>query len=197
MRGIEFSTGCHGCMTLARRRRGLAMRRSARRHKHRPAGQVPWQRAGVWRASWRRPRQDQARSQPTAAAMNGRRRRCHDPNAFDNCIKACNDCAVACSHCASACLREPDPKMMARCIGLAIGCAALCQMAAAAMVRNSELVQAICGLCADACATCGDECSRHEMDHCRACARSCRACATECRKMASLSLNTPSFVSRY
>ena len=99
------------------------------------------------------------------------------------CIDACNACADACDRCAAACLKEEDVKMMARCIALDIDCATACRFSAGAAARGSELLGAICGLCAEICDACAAECAKHRHEHCRACAEACRRCGDACRKM--------------
>src|SRR5205085_8139808 len=99
------------------------------------------------------------------------------------CVDACNACVDACNRCATACLQEDDVKTMARCIALDIDCTAACQLTAGAVARSSELLGAICALCAEICDACGAECARHDHEHCRVCAAACGECADACRAM--------------
>lgn len=105
---------------------------------------------------------------------------------YDACIEACVRCAQACEHCADACLDESRVKKMVDCIRSDRDCAALCWTAAGMMSRGSQLVQGICGLCADACEKCASDCEQHDMDHCQQCASECRKCAEECRQAAGV-----------
>ncbi len=102
---------------------------------------------------------------------------------YRSCVEACNDCADACDHCAIACLAEANAGKMARCIRLDMDCAQICRLAAAYMSRDSEMVDVILELCAQACETCAEECAQHPLEHCRQCAEVCRRCAEECRMM--------------
>lgn len=102
---------------------------------------------------------------------------------FRSCIQACYDCADACDRCTVACLTEPDAGKLARCIRLNMDCAQICRLAAACMARDSEMVDVIWEICAQACETCAEECAQHTMEHCRLCAEACRHCADECRLM--------------
>lgn len=95
------------------------------------------------------------------------------------CIRACQETVAACQTCISA-SRDGDSQAMARCIALCVDCADLCKLTANAIARNSEHMDAICALCAQACLACNEECSRHVSLGCQRCAEISYYCAEAC-----------------
>jgi hypothetical protein len=61
-------------------------------------------------------------------------------------------------------------------------CAEICQTAANFMIRNSDILPAICNACAEVCLKCAEACEGLREDYLmEACAEACRQCAEFCQ----------------
>ncbi len=106
------------------------------------------------------------------------------PGARDACIEACLKSLRACEECSAACLATADMmEIMNECARRTRDCADVCALSARALARDSDLIVAVCALCAAACERCAEECQRHEHQPCRACAAACLRSAEACRRM--------------
>jgi|SRR5215510_5287383 len=60
-------------------------------------------------------------------------------------------------------------------------CAEICQTTANFMIRNSDILPAICNACAEICLKCAEACELLDNDYLmEACAEACRQCAEFC-----------------
>jgi hypothetical protein len=67
-------------------------------------------------------------------------------------------------------------------IYLLLDCAEICQVTANFLLRESEMVAEICGVCAEICERCADACATFVTDSIiQNCADICRGCAQSCR----------------
>ena len=95
-------------------------------------------------------------------------------------LQQLNACIAVCNICYKASLSGEDVGSMSRCIALTRDCADVCQLASAALARDSELIDSILKLCAEACQACAAECEKHNHLHCLRCAEVCSHCVDIC-----------------
>lgn len=106
----------------------------------------------------------------------------------ERCIEDCRDCHGVCVETIAHCLRMGGKHAEAKHITLMQDCADVCTLSEDAMLRSSEFMNRICGLCADTCVSCAESCEAFPDDEAMAaCAERCRTCADSCRQMASAS----------
>jgi hypothetical protein len=102
------------------------------------------------------------------------------------CIKECQDCHAICAETVTQCLTIGDQQMGPRTIAVLLDCAETCHISEDSMLRDSPLMQMLCGACAEVCDACATECERVQGDmQMKDCAARCRSCAQTCRKMAT------------
>ncbi|MBI2930632.1 MAG: four-helix bundle copper-binding protein [Planctomycetes bacterium] len=102
------------------------------------------------------------------------------------CVNECIDCHGVCLQTIQYCLRIGGRHAEATHIRMLEDCAEVCQTAANLMLRDSDLHESICGVCADVCERCAQDCDRFADDSImKGCADACRRCADACRRVAS------------
>jgi|DewCreStandDraft_5_1066085.scaffolds.fasta_scaffold01212_25 hypothetical protein len=101
-------------------------------------------------------------------------------------------CIIDCLGCYSTCLETVTYSLQvggqhaepAR-ICLLLDCADICRTAAEFMLRNSDLHQRVCAICAEVCEQCAESCAQlGSHPQMRLCADICARCAESCRQMA-------------
>jgi hypothetical protein len=101
------------------------------------------------------------------------------------CLALCIECHAICERCIPHCLEMGDEHAGREHQTTMRDCAQICGTAADFMIRSSELMHGVCGVCADACDRCAESCGRlasgDPMMEVRA--EMCRQCADACREM--------------
>jgi len=102
------------------------------------------------------------------------------------CIDDCHDCKSACMETVNHCLTQGGKHADADHIRTMLDCAEACDLAANFMLRDSEMHERVCGMCAELCDRCAESCERIDPNDetMRRCIDSCRHCAESCREMA-------------
>jgi hypothetical protein len=109
---------------------------------------------------------------------------------MQRCIDECQSCHAICVETAAHCLQRGGKHAEARHIGTLLDCAEICSTSADFMLRNSQLFQRTCEVCAEVCDRCAKSCdSFGDDDMMRRCAEECRRCAESCRKMAATTMH--------
>ena len=107
---------------------------------------------------------------------------------MDDCLKACKSCASLCEETFHHCfgLVMLGKKEHARAAEYALDCADFCALSVKMMLRQSDLMTASCGACAEACKKCGDECAKFDGELMKKCTEACRECEKTCAAMATM-----------
>lgn len=103
---------------------------------------------------------------------------------MQECIQNCLDCHSICVQTVQYCLQQGGTHVAPQHIRLLLDCAEICQTSANFMLRESDLHQRTCGVCAEVCARCAEDCRQMSNDpQMQACADACRRCAESCQRM--------------
>lgn len=109
-----------------------------------------------------------------------------DPQAMQDCIRACTECHETCLRMIDHCLRKGGRHAAPKHIALLATCADICRTSADAMLRGTHVHRHTCAACAEICSACAEACEAMADDEAmRACAEACRRCAESCRRMAA------------
>ena len=102
------------------------------------------------------------------------------------CAQECMNCYASCTACSAHCLELGGAHGGRVHQTLLADCARLCATAADLMLRESNMHEAICGICADACRACEQSCNSlsHGDQMMDDCAKTCHRCAEACAQMA-------------
>ena len=100
------------------------------------------------------------------------------------CIENCTECHRICLEAVTHCLRRGGAHSQPELIRLLLDCAQICQTSADFMIRNSELHQQTCAVCAHVCAHCANVCAGlgSADPQMQECADICAQCAESCRQ---------------
>jgi hypothetical protein len=108
----------------------------------------------------------------------------HGTRELQQCIQQCHECHRECMEVAEHCLHQGGEHAMPERVFQLLDCAEICQTSANFMIRRSELLGAVCGVCAEVCSRCAEDCDRFlEDERMRRAAAICRQCADSCREM--------------
>ena len=102
-----------------------------------------------------------------------------------DCLKACEMCAVICEKTFTHCfgLVSEGKKEHAKAAQAALDCADFCALSVKMMLRESQMMSASCGACAESCKKCGDECAQFDSEIMKKCVAACRECEKTCKAM--------------
>ena len=111
----------------------------------------------------------------------------HITREMQECIDECLRCHAICLQTVNHCLELGGKHAEPAQIGLLLDCAEICQTSANFLLRNSDLHQLICRVCADICRACAESCDRMAGGDqmMKQCAEECRRCQQSCERMAA------------
>src|SRR6267143_669525 len=101
------------------------------------------------------------------------------------CIDECTRCHQICLSTIQVCLQKNGMRAEPEHVRLLADCMQICATSADFMLRGSQHLPHVCGVCAEICEDCARDCDRMADDaEMRRCADVCRRCAESCRRMA-------------
>ena len=98
--------------------------------------------------------------------------------AVKECIELTTQCANICVETIPHCLQKGGAHVATPHMKLLMDCAEICRTCDGYLLRNSEFMGRICGLCAEVCQRCSDSCASFAGD------KMMQDCADACRRMA-------------
>lgn len=103
----------------------------------------------------------------------------------EECIEITTKCANVCQESIDYCLQQGGKHVQPHHMKSLIDCAEICRTCDDYLLRRSEHMGEICGVCADVCVTCAESCASMTGDKkMQECADICNRCADACRRMA-------------